>query len=104
MEEVFGGGGTPEADRGLHFICLNGNIARQFEFIQHTWMNNPKFGGLNEDSDPIVAGREGDTFTVQAKPVRRRYCEVPRFVWVRGGAYFFLPGIRALRYLASLGG
>jgi hypothetical protein len=28
---------------------------------------------------------------------------LPRFVSVRGGAYFFLPGIRALRYLASDG-
>ena len=26
-----------------------------------------------------------------------------RFVTVRGGAYFFLPSIRALRYLASVG-
>jgi len=29
---------------------------------------------------------------------------VPRFVTVRGGGYFFLPGIRALRYLAHLNG
>jgi hypothetical protein len=26
---------------------------------------------------------------------------LPAFVTVRGGAYFFLPGIRALRYLAT---
>jgi hypothetical protein len=26
---------------------------------------------------------------------------LPRFVTVLGGAYFFLPGIRALRYLAA---
>jgi hypothetical protein len=36
--------------------------------------------------------------------VRRRYAELPQFVQVRGGAYFFLPGIRALRFLASAGG
>ena len=34
-------------------------------------------------------------------PARRRYAELPQFVHVRGGAYFFLPGIRALRFLAS---
>jgi hypothetical protein len=28
---------------------------------------------------------------------------LPQFVTVRGGAYFFLPGIRALRYLATQG-
>jgi hypothetical protein len=27
---------------------------------------------------------------------------LPAFTTVRGGAYFFLPGIRALRYLATL--
>ena len=26
---------------------------------------------------------------------------LPQFVTVRGGAYFFLPGIRALRYIAG---
>ena len=46
-------------DRGLHFICFNTHIGRQFEFIQHTWMNNPKFDGLYEDDDPLVGDRGG---------------------------------------------
>jgi Dyp-type peroxidase family len=91
------------ADRGLYFICLSANIARQFEFVQHTWINNPKFRGLYADADPLVAPRKdgGNTFTIQATPVRRRVSNLPQFVTVRGGAYFFLPGLRALRYLAS---
>jgi hypothetical protein len=28
---------------------------------------------------------------------------MPQFVTVRGGAYFFLPSLSALRYLAKLG-
>jgi len=44
-------------DRGLHFICFNTQIGRQFEFIQHTWLNSPKFDGLYEDDDPIVGDR-----------------------------------------------
>ena len=47
--------GGDDAERGLHFICLNANIQRQFEFIQHTWLNNPKFAGLYDDADPIAA-------------------------------------------------
>lgn len=86
-------------ERGLHFICLCANIARQFEFVQHTWVNNPKFKGLYEDSDPLM-GATGRAFTVQASPVRRRYTGLPSFVQTRGGAYFFLPGVRALQYLA----
>jgi hypothetical protein len=35
--------------------------------------------------------------------VRRRVSGLPRFVTVRGGAYFFLPGLRALRYFAGDG-
>ena len=42
--------------RGLRFICLNANISRQFEFIQASWLANPKFEGLDE-GDPLVANR-----------------------------------------------
>jgi Dyp-type peroxidase family len=95
-----------DEDRGLHFLCLNANIARQFEFLQKTWINSPKFDGLHEGDDPVVGPRQalGDTFTVPAAPIRTRVRELPRFVTVRGGAYFFLPGRRALRYLSSLEG
>lgn len=96
-------------DRGLLFVCFNANIARQFEFIQQTWMNNPKFGGLYDDSDPVTGQREpvglprkADVFTEQALPVRRRYEGLPQFVHVRGGGYFFMPGIESLKYLAGL--
>ena len=93
--------GTDEGDdpRGLFFACLCGNLARQFEFVQHTWINNPKFAGLYEDPDPLL-GPAGGTLTIQAKPVRRRVTSLPEFVSVHGGGYFFLPGVRALRYLA----
>ena len=47
--------GDDSAERGLHFICLNANIARQFEFVNHTWLNNPKFGELYDDADPFFA-------------------------------------------------
>jgi Dyp-type peroxidase family len=92
-------GGADE--RGLHFICLCASIERQFEFVQHTWVNSPKFDGLYDDPDPLVAGG-GGMFTVQASPVRKRYRDLPAFVQTRGGGYFFMPGVRALRYLAGL--
>jgi Dyp-type peroxidase family len=91
---------------GVHFICLNANLARQYEFVQHTWVNNPVFNGLEDETDPLVGRRSSKRsyFTTPARPVRRRYTELPQFVHVRGGAYFFLPGIRALRFLASVDG
>ena len=99
--------GDRVVQRGLRFICLNANISRQFEFIQAAWLANPKFEGLDE-GDPLVAnrmplstGRPSDTFT---RPLPsglcRRSAALPQFVRVHGGAYFFLPGLRALKYLA----
>jgi len=94
-------GATDQNDRGLMFIVINGNISRQFEFVQHSWLVDPRFNGLYDQSDPITGASSNNQFTVPGNPVRRRCTGLPRFVTVAGGAYFFLPGIRALRFLAE---
>ena len=98
-----------QGDRGLHFICFNGDIGRQFEFIQNAWSNNPKFNGLHDERDPITGNhshpenkKTTGTFTIPDKNLRKRFTDVPEFVTVKGGAYFFMPGIKALKYLACL--
>ena len=101
-EDVFVDDGE---ERGLHFICLIGDIERQFEFLQQTWIHNPAFDELNGETDPLIGIRDSAShFTVPAEPVRRRVHELSRFVTVQGGGYFFLPGLRALRYLARIAG
>jgi Dyp-type peroxidase family len=100
-EEALAGSPGEGDRRGLHFICLCASIERQYEFVQRTWVNSTKFDRLYDDADPLVSGGTR-TFTVQAEPVRKRYLELPPFIQTRGGGYFFLPGIRALRYLASV--
>ncbi len=104
IDEALAGGDATE--RGLNFMCLNANIQRQFEFINHTWLNNPKFDRLYDDADPVTAPSApfGGTFTIPTDGVRERVTDVPRFVSVKGGAYFFLPGLAALRYLAGMAG
>lgn len=104
--ESAGEGGRRVVERGLRFICLNANISRQFEFIQASWLANPKFEGLDE-GDPLIGNRTplytrpSDTFTrPQASGLCRRSAALPQFVHVLGGAYFFMPGVSALRYLA----
>ena len=97
-----------EPERGLHFIGLNANISRQFEFLQNAWMMNTKFSALTGESDPLLGNRsaiEGCPavagFTRPARDgVRQRVSNLPQFVTVRGGAYFFLPSLRALSYFA----
>jgi deferrochelatase/peroxidase EfeB len=98
-----------DAERGLHFICINANISRQFEFLQNAWMASSKFSGLTGESDPLLGTRDASPgcpvtsgFTMpQADGPPKRIVDLPPFVAVRGGAYFFLPGLRALRYLAG---
>ena len=93
-------------ERGLHFLCFNANLSRQFEFVQSNWLQNPAFAGLSSDPDPLLAaGREtpyrASDFTIQGCPVRR-VRNLPRVVETRGGAYFFMPSRRALEYLSRL--
>ena len=90
-----------DAERGLHFLCLCSDIARQFEFTQQTWIENKKFSGLYDDPDPLMGSPEDEstTFTIPDTPVRRRVTDMQRFVEVRGGAYFFMPSRTALRFL-----
>lgn len=91
-------------ERGLHFICLNANLVRQFEFVQATWIASPKFAGLYDDADPLVAAHSsaGASFDIPGRPFRNRLTRLARFVTVVGGAYLFLPSVRAVRYLGSL--
>jgi Dyp-type peroxidase family len=104
VDDVFSEASPEDPDRGLYFVAFAGNISRQFELIQHTWINNPKFDRLYDEPDPLVANHAaiGCNFSIPGEPVRVRYTNLPNFVTVRGGGYFFLPGIRALRYLATL--
>lgn len=101
--------GDPE--RGIYFVALNANISRQFEFIQNAWLMSDTFEGLSRESDPLVGNRGGrtrahlcDAFTMpRPGAAGGRLYGLPQFVTVRAGGYFFLPGVRALRYLATVG-
>jgi Dyp-type peroxidase family len=89
------------ADRGLMFAFVGAHLGRQFEFVQSQWINDGIFFGAGQDKDPI-AGSTDINFTLPRKPVRKRLQGIPRFVVTRGGEYCFMPGLRALRWLAEL--
>lgn len=91
------------ADRGIIFAFVGAHIGRQFEFVQSQWINDGVFFGAGQDSDPITAsGGHPASITIPRKPVRRRLQGIPNFVVTRGGEYCFMPGLRALRWLAEL--
>ena len=86
---------------GLLFMCLNADIERQFEFIQQTWVLNPRFHGLQNEADPMLAGTISEvrmTIPTPNGPLPVKGLE--DFVTVRGGGYFFMPGRACIRYLA----
>jgi deferrochelatase/peroxidase EfeB len=90
---------------GLHFLCLNASLARQFEFVQDAWIASPAFGGRAGEQDPLLGNRRPlvdesapDCFRYVDEQGEPRLCSgMPQFVTVRGGAYFFLPGLRGLQ-------
>ena len=70
----------------------------------NVWANDPNFKGLENERDPIIGTQDG-TFdmTIPKRPIRKKITGIPAFTTVRGGAYFFLPGINGLRFLARSG-
>jgi deferrochelatase/peroxidase EfeB len=106
---------TEDPEAGVHFLCLNANIARQFEFVQSAWIASAKFAGLSGEQDPLLGNRvpfPGGKIAAApqqtncfSRPGAEPHCrvahDVPQFVHVRGGAYFFLPGLAALKWIAS---
>ncbi len=90
-------------DRGLIFAFVGSRIDRQFEFVQTEWMNKGDFLGVPAEKDPLCGPNDGTgTFTIPQCPIRRRLQGLPQFVVTRGGEYCFMPGLRALRWLADL--
>jgi Dyp-type peroxidase family len=92
-------------ERGIAAFVICASLVRQFEFAQNVWINDKRFHELGNERDPIVGTQDGTLdFTIPKRPIRKKITGLPAFTTVRGGAYFFLPGIGALRWLANLGG
>jgi Dyp-type peroxidase family len=91
-----------ETPRGLYFIFLSAKAMATMEFLQQEWINNGNFMNLGDERDPNVGLQEdGATFTIPQAPVRRRIHNIDTFNVLRGGEYFFLPSLSALRWLGE---
>jgi deferrochelatase/peroxidase EfeB len=96
--------GAPEdgVERGIAAFIGCASLVRQFEFAMNVWVNDPKFKDLGNERDPIVGTQDGTSdMTIPKRPIKKTIKGLPAFTTIRGGAYFFLPGIGALRLLAS---
>jgi Dyp-type peroxidase family len=90
-------------DRGVIFMCLQGNLARGFEFVQSQWANGGNAFRLGPDQDVILGPQDTEGPPKMTIPGEPPFFLGPlsRVVTVRGGEYYFTPGINGLRYLAE---
>ena len=92
-----------EVPRGLHFIFISAKAMATMEFLQQEWINNGNFMSLGDERDTNVGlQQDGATFTIPQAPVRRRIHGIQTFNVLRGGEYFFMPSLSALRWLGNL--
>jgi Dyp-type peroxidase family len=95
-----------EDEHGMIFIALNASISRQFEFICQQWMDYGNDAKQGSDRDPLTGNHGGfGTFMIQGSedPSNPPYlcAGLPNFVELRGGDYFFVPSITALKMIAT---
>jgi Dyp-type peroxidase family len=91
-----------EVPRGAQFLFISAKAMATIEFLQQEWINDGNFIGTGNERDPIIGRQEGDaTFTIPKAPVRRRVHGIETFNVLRGGEYFFMPSLSALRWLSE---
>ncbi|HLF45614.1 MAG TPA: Dyp-type peroxidase [Chitinophagaceae bacterium] len=98
----------PTGEVGLLFGCFNADISKQFEFIQYTWANYPKFKRLYADPDPFIGVKENpvqgeeQNFTIPTTTNNTVITGLKSFVTVKGGAYFFFPSVSVIKFLGTI--
>jgi Dyp-type peroxidase family len=94
-----------ETPHGIYFIFLGARVMDTIEFLQREWINNGNFMSLGDERDPVIGlQEEPGIFTIPEEPVRRRIHGLETFNVLRGGEYYFMPSLSALKWLAELGG
>ncbi|MDQ6828717.1 MAG: dyp-type peroxidase [Gemmatimonadota bacterium] len=104
------------SQHGVVFMAINASIERQFEFVQREWMNYGNDFRQGNDRDPITGARDADDRMVIQGSIEKHtrddrdvmevrpphICRgLEQFAVTRGGAYFFLPGLTALRLIGA---
>ena len=66
------------------------------------WINDRTFHELGNERDPIWGSQDGTLeFKIPTRPIRKVLRGRPAFTTLKDAAYFFLPGLNGLRYLAT---
>jgi deferrochelatase/peroxidase EfeB len=102
-----------EGDQGIIFLALCSSLFRQFEFVQQQWMQYGLDFEAGSDTCPVIGNHVAERtrapegkMVIAADPAdangRPFICDrIPQFVEPRGGDYFFIPSMTALRMIGS---
>ena len=95
-----------EGEHGVIFMALCASLFNQFEFVQQQWVHYGASFNVGNDTDPLVGlRRPGAKFVIAGDTARQSApficANMPQFVETRGGEYFFLPSLTALRDIAQ---
>ena len=100
------GATVDDQEHGIVMLATCANLFRQFEFVQQQWMQYGLDFNAGNDTCPIVGNHGQDAkFVIAADPASGKppfICgRLPQFVETRGGDYFFVPSMTALRMIAA---
>jgi len=93
-------------EHGIIFMALNASLFRQFEFVQQQWIEYGNDAHQGNDKDLMLGNHDGKgRFVIQGTTDPKNppfICGgLPSFVELRGGDYFFMPGLTALHMMAD---
>jgi deferrochelatase/peroxidase EfeB len=95
---------TDVGEHGIVFLAVCASLFRQFEFVQQQWVQYGLDFNSGSDACPIVGNHDAESkFVIAAKPTGDGApficARIPQFVEPRGGEYFFVPSMTALRMI-----
>lgn len=102
--------GSDDGNHGIIIMMLNADINRQFEFVQQQWINYGNDFKAGNDKEILLGNHSADPrfpskAVIQVDPAGDEapyfLSKIPRLVETRGGEYFFIPSMTALRMIAA---
>ncbi|KAL6717683.1 hypothetical protein ACLMJK_005598 [Lecanora helva] len=93
----------PNDTRGLLFACYQSSLENSFQFVQRAWSNNDSFPVGNTGYDALVGQAKDNgmlNITLQGADegdLKPGLGQFEKSVTMKGGEYFFVPSIKALR-------
>ena len=98
-----------DGNHGIIIMMINADISRQFEFVQQQWINYGNDFQAGSDKEVLLGNHSADDkfpskAVLQVDPSSDQcpyiLSKIPRLVETRGGEYFFVPSLTALRMIA----